>query len=123
MKPYEVLVVGGSEYHLKITTAYAVKLEEDIKTDLLSGLEKLAEIKTLAKYYFAATVSQNDSITTIDDVYQLFDDYIVEGGTYDTLQRLMIEVLVTSGIMKKEVYDASKKAMEKQSEALKKLLE
>ena len=123
MKPYEVLVVGGSEYHLKITTAYAVKLEDDIKTDLMSGLEKLAEIRILAKYYFAATVSQNDSITTIDDVYQLFDDYITGGGTYDKLQQLMIEVLVTSGIMKKEVYDASKKAMEKQSEALKKLLE
>ena len=122
MKPYETLVVGGSEYHLKITTAYAVKLEEELKTDLLSGLEKLAEIKTLAKYFFAATVSQNDSINTIDDVYQLFDDYITGGGIYDTLQRLIVEVLVTSGIMTREVYDASKKAMEKQSEALKKLL-
>lgn len=122
MKPYETLVVGGSEYHLKITTAYAVKLEEELKTDLLSGLEKLAEIKTLAKYFFAATASQNDSINTIDDVYQLFDDYITGGGTYDTLQRLIVEVLVTSGIMTREVYDASKKAMEKQSEALKKLL-
>lgn len=123
MKPYEVLVVSGSEYHLKITTAYAVKLEEEIKTDLMSGLEKLAEIKTLAKYYFASLASQNDSISTIDDVYQLFDDYITGGGTYDELQKLIIEVLVTSGIMKKEVYDASKKAMEKQSEALKKLLD
>ena len=123
MKPYETLMVSGSEIHLKITTAYAVKLEDDIKTDLMSGLQKLAEIRILAKYYFAATVSQNDSITTIDDVYQLFDDYITGGGTYEELQKLMIEVLVTSGIMKKEVYDASKKAMEKQSEALKKLLE
>ena len=123
MKPYETLMVGGSEYHLKITTAYAVKLEEDIKKDLMSGLEKLAEINVLAKYYFAAAVSLNDNINTIDDVYQLFDDYITGGGTFDTLQQLMIEVLVTSGIMKKEVYDASKKAMEKQSEALKKLLE
>ena len=122
MKPYEVLVVSGSEYHLKITTANAVKLEEQLGKDLLSGLEKLAEIKTLAKYYLAAAVSLNDSISTIDDIYQLFDDYIVGGGTYDTLQRLIVEVLVTSGIMTREVYDASKKAMEKQSEALKKLL-
>lgn len=123
MKPYETLMVGGSEIHLKITTAYAVKLEDDIKTNLMSGLEKLAEINVLAKYYLAAAVSLNDSINTIDDVYQMFDDYITGGGTFDTLQHLMIEVLVTSGIMKKEVYEASKKAMEKQSEALKKLLE
>lgn len=121
MKPFEVLVVGGSEYNLKITTANAVKLEEQIGTDLLSGLEKLGEIKTLAKYYFAAAVI-NDSINGIDDIYQLFDDYIVGGGTYEELQRLMIEVLVTSGIMTKQVYEASKKAREKQLEAFKKLL-
>ncbi len=121
MKPFEVLVVGGSEYNLKITTANAVKLEEQLGTDLLSGLEKIAEVKTLAKYYFAAAVI-NDSISSIDDVYQLFDDYIVGGGTYEKLQRLMVEVLVTSGIMTKQVYDASKKAQEKQLEALKKLL-
>lgn len=121
MKPFEVLVVGGSEYNLKITTANAVKLEEQLGTDLLSGLEKIGEIKTLAKYYFAAAVI-NDSISGIDDVYQLFDDYIVGGGTYDELQRLMIEVLVTSGVMTKQVYEASKKAREKQLEAFKKLL-
>lgn len=121
MKPFEVLVVGGSEYNLKITTANAVKLEEKLGTDLLSGLEKIGEIKTLAKYYFAAAVI-NDSISSIDDVYQLFDDYIVGGGTYEELQRLMIEVLVTSGIMTKQVYEASKKAREKQLEAFKKLL-
>lgn len=121
MKPFEVLVVGGSEYNLKITTANAVKLEEQLGTDLLSSLEKLGEIKTLAKYYLAASVI-NDSISSIDDVYQLFDDYIVGGGTYEELQRLMIEVLVTSGIMTKQVYEASKKAREKQLKALKKLL-
>ena len=50
MKPYEVLVVGGSEYHFKITTANAVKLEEAIGMDLLSGLNKVAEIKILFFY-------------------------------------------------------------------------
>lgn len=122
MKPFETLTVCGSEIHLKITTANAVRLEEQLGTDLLSGLEKLTEIRTLAKYYFAAAVSLNDNINTVDDVYQLFDDYITEGGTYDTLQRLVIDVLVTSGILTPEVREAQKKAEEKQREALKKLL-
>lgn len=122
MKPYESITVCGCEYHLKFTTANAVKLEEQLGTDLLSGLEKLGEIGTLAKYYFAAAVSLNDNINSIQDVYQLFDDYIMDGGSYDTLQKLIIEVLVTSGIMTKEVHEASKKAMEKQLEALQKLL-
>ena len=126
MKPYESITVCGCEYHLKITAANAVKLEEQLGTDPLSGIEKLAEIKTLAKYYFAAAVSLNDSIKTIDDIYQLFDDYIIEGGTYDTLQRLVIDILLTSGILTQEGYDMTKKAEGKQKqlmeEALQKLL-
>lgn len=132
MKPYESLTVCGSEYHLKITTANAVKLEEAIGTDLLTGLNKLAEIKILAKYYFYATVSLNDGITSIDDVYQMFDDYINEGGNYEKLQEIILDVLVSSGIMTedncsqlKTMHEAKKKMttdqMEKIIEVLKEL--
>lgn len=122
MKPYETLTVCGKEYHLKITTAYAVKLEEELKTDIYTGLDKLAEIKTLAKYYFYAAVAQNDDINDINDVYQLIDDYIADGGTIEELQKLVYEILLTSGILTKEVHDASKKAMEKRREVLQKFL-
>lgn len=131
MKPFEVLVVGGSEYNLKITTANAVELEEQIGTDLLNGLGKLAEIGTLAKYFFAAA-RLNDSIKKIDDVYQLFDDYLAQGGSYDELQTLIIDVLVLSGILTEKsgesfrlLNDAKKKMsleqMEKLAEVLQKL--
>lgn len=131
MKPFEVLVVGGSEYNLKITTANAVKLEEQLGTDLLNGLGKLAEIGTLAKYYFAAA-RINDSIKKIEDIYQLFDDYLVQGGSYEELQSLIIDVLVLSGILTekssesfKALNDAKKKMsleqMEKLAEVLQKL--
>ena len=122
MKPYETLTVCGSEIHLKITAANAVKLEEELGTDLYTGLDKLAEIKTLAKYYFYAAVAQNDDINDINDVYQLIDDYIADGGTIEELQKLVYEILLVSGILTKEVHDASKKAMEKQREVLQKLL-
>lgn len=132
MKPFEVLVVGGSEYNLKITTANAVELEEQIGTDLLNGLGKLAEIGMLAKYYFAAAKSLNDSIKKIEDVYQLFDDYLAQGGSYDELQALIIDVLVLSGILTEKsgesfrlLNDAKKKMsleqMEKLAEVLQKL--
>lgn len=122
MKPYEVLAVCGSEYHLKITTAYAVRLEEELGTDLLNGLDKLGEIRILAKYYYAAMVSQNDSINKVEDIYQLFDDYITDGGTYEALQELIIEVLLTSGILSPKMHEATKKAKEMQEQALQKLL-
>lgn len=134
MKPFESLMVGGREYNLKITTANAVKLEESIGSDLLTGLNKLAEIKVLAKYFFYAAKSLNDSITEIEDIYSLFDDYITGGGNYENLQTLIIDVLVSSGIMTKEnrgqmmdFIEAKKKMtkdqMEKIAEVLQKLSE
>lgn len=122
MKPYEVLTVCGSEYKFKLTTANAVRLEAELKTDLLSGLERLGEIGVLAKYYYYAGVSLNDSINKIDGIYQLFDDYITDGGTYSQLQDLVIEIMLTSGILSKEAYDTTKKLTEKQKTALQKLL-
>ena len=123
MKPYETLIVCGCEYHLKLTTANAVKLEEKLKTDLLSGMDKLAEIRILAEYYYAAAKSLNDNITSIEDIYQLFDDYITDGGTYEKLQELVIDILFTSGILAKEAYDTTKKVKEKQKETLQEALQ
>lgn len=122
MKPYETLTVCGSEYKFKLTTANAVRLESELKTDLLSGLERLGEIGVLAKYYYYAAVSMNDSISKIDDVYQLFDDYITDGGTYSQLQNLVVEIMLTSGILSQETYDTTKKLTEEQKTALQKLL-
>ena len=121
MKPYETLTVCGSEYKFKFTTANAVKLEAELKTDLLNGMSKLGEIGVLAKYYYYSAVSLNDSINKIDDIYQLFDDYITDGGSYEELRDLTVEIMMTSGILSKEVYDTTKKLTEEQKQALLKL--
>ena len=121
-KPYETLTVCGTEYHFKITTAHAVALEKKLGTDLLSGTEKIAEIGTLAEYYFAAGASLNDGINKIEDVYQLFDDYVTDGGSLEALQELVYDILLTSGIITDTAAESIKKAREKQLEALQKLL-
>lgn len=108
MKPYETLNAGGIEYHFKITTANAVKLEEDLGTDLLSGMTNINKINVLAKYLFAAAVSQNDGISKIEDVYQLIDDYITDGGTYEQLNEVVLQTLLVSGILTQKMYDKSK---------------
>ena len=111
-KPFETLVVGGCEYQLRITTAYAVKLEDDLGIDMLAGIEKLNELGTLAKYLFAATVSRNDSINKLEDVYQLIDDYLLEDKSLEDLQQLILDVLVTSGYFTEEGREHQKKMAE-----------
>lgn len=123
MNPYETLTVGGSEYYLKITAAYAVKLEKDIGTDLVSGIEMFPKIEILSQYYLAALKLMNDSISKIEDVYLLFDSYIAGGGTLDELQILMMDVLETSGILAKEVNEAQKKMLQTRRETFQKLSE
>ena len=83
---------------------------------------KLLIFRHLAKYIFYAGVSQNDNISKIDDVYTLIDNYIMDGVSIEELQNLTIETLYTSGILSKQMYDASKKMAGKQQEALQKLL-
>ena len=121
MKPYEVLTVCGSEYKFKLTTANAVRLEAELKTDLLNGMSRLGEIGVLAKYYYYSAVGLNDNVNKIDDIYQLFDDYITDGGSYEQLRNLTVEIMMTSGILSKEVYDTTKKLAEEQKQALLKL--
>lgn len=122
MKPFETLTVSGKEYNLKITMGEMVKLEAKIGSDLLTGMEKLTAATTLAEYYFAALKPFNDSISTIEDVYQLIDDFITEGGNYEDLQLKMVEVLVLSGVMSQKAYEITKKATAKQKAALEKLI-
>lgn len=122
MKPFETLTVCKKEYNLKLTCAEMAKLEAKLGTDLLTGMEKLSAVNVLADYYFAAAKPFNDDITTIEDVYSLFDDYVTEGGSYDKLQMTMMQILVTSGLITQEAYDIMKSATDKQKEALMKLI-
>lgn len=122
MKVFETLTVSGKEYNLKFSMGEMVKLEAKIGSDLLTGMEKLAAATTLAEYYLAALKPWNDSISTIEDVYMLFDEYITGGGSYEELQQKIVEVLVLSGIMSQKAYEISQKALAKQKAALEKLL-
>lgn len=122
MKTFETLTVSGKEYNLKFSMGEMVKLEAKIGSDLLTGMEKLAAATTLAEYYFAALKPWNDSISTIEDVYMLFDEYITGGGSYEELQQKIVEVLVLSGIMSQKAYEISQKALAKQKAALEKLI-
>lgn len=122
MKAFETLTVDGKTYNLKLTCAEMAKLEAKLGTDLLTGMEKLAAVSTLADYYLAAAKPNNDDINTIEDVYQLIDDYITGGGTYEELQVTMMNVFVLSGLLTQEAYNIMKSATEKQKEALKKFM-
>ena len=54
-------------------------------------------------------MARNDSIKTIEDVYQLFDDYLADGGTLEELAELALDILVTSGYLTTDAREVQKK--------------
>ena len=122
MKVFETLIVSERQYELKLAMGDMVKLEAKLGCDIMTGMLKITSVTTLAEFYFAALRPWNDSIKDIEDVYSLFDEYIIQGGTYEELQQKILDVLVLSGIMSQKQCEFFKKAAEKQKATLEKLL-
>lgn len=105
MKPYIVLKAGDKEYRLKISNASAIELEDDLNCSIMEGLNRLGEIRVLAKYLKAALRPLENSAETLE----IMDDYVAAGGKIEDLYDVILEVMENSGYIKREALDASKK--------------
>lgn len=122
MKPYIVLKTGKTDYRLRISTASAIELEDKLNCSVVDGMNRLAEIRILAKYIYAASNQLNDSITTESDALDLIDEYTMEGNKIEDLYDVILEVMECSGYIKQEDIDASKKLSAQLREKQAKLL-
>lgn len=109
MKPYIVLKTADKEYQLKITTSAAIELEDKLNTSIVEGLSRLGETRILAKYMLAAARTLNKDVNTEEDAYMILDEYTLSGGKYDDLYDVILEVMESSGFIRQEAIDASKK--------------
>lgn len=108
MKPYILLKSGDNEYRLKISNASAIALEDDLNCSILDGLNRLAEIRILAKYLYAAMKHLNSGITE-SGVLDVMDEYCMNGGKTEDLYDIILEVMENSGYITREALDSSKK--------------
>lgn len=121
-KPCEYIEIGSKSYPLRITTKGMVELETLTHKNPSKWVVSLYDsVETLAKFYRVALQTLTD-ISTIDEVYALFDEYIDNGGTIDDLSAKMCDVLVCAGILKAEANNLLKKQLEKSLEAQRKAL-
>lgn len=107
MKPYIVLKAGDKEYRLKISNASAIELEDDLNCSIMEGLNRLGEIRILAKYLKAALRPLEN--VTHEETLEIMDDYVATGGKIEDLYDVILEVMENSGYIKREALDASKK--------------
>lgn len=121
MKPYILLKTAEKEYRLKYTNAIIAELEDDLNISYADGLEKLTEVRVLAKYLKAALVTLNDGITA-EETYNIMDEFALAGGNTDDLRNIVMETMVNSGFIREEAYEISKKLQAQMQEKANALL-
>lgn len=121
MKPYILLKTAEKEYRLKYTNAIIAELEDDLDSSYADGLEKLTEVRVLAKYLKAALVTLNDGITA-EETYNIMDEFALAGGNTDDLRNIVMETMVNSGFIREEAYEISKKLQAQMQEKANALL-
>lgn len=122
MKPYIVLKVGKDDYRLRISTSSAIELEDKLNCSVVDGLNRIAEMRVLAKYVYAASNQLNDGINTETDALDLIDEYTMQGNKIEDLFNVILEVMENSGYIKREAIEMSKKLTAQLQEKQAKLL-
>ena len=118
MKPYIVLNIGEKEYRLRIPATSAIELEDKLNCSVVDGMNRLFEIRVLAKYFYAAAKHLNDDVKTEGDALAVIDEYTMQGNKVEDLYDVILSVMENSGYIKQEAIDMSKKITAQMQEKL-----
>ena len=118
MKTYIVLNIGEKEYRLRIPATSAIELEDKLNCSVVDGMNRLCEIRVLAKYFYAAAKQLNDDVKTEGDALAVIDEYTMQGNKVEDLYDVILSVMENSGYIKQEAIDMSKKMTAQMQEKL-----
>ena len=118
-KPYAVWTVKDEDYHLKLTTATVIDLEEqygknllDLLGDGMPPLKQMLDIthKALQKYHHGIRRA---------DVNDMFDDYLENGGSQmEFFSTVYIDTFTVSGFFSEKMAAEMRKSMEEAAKEL-----
>lgn len=100
---------GNKDYKLRLNTRNIVALEKQLGCNPLTIFgngETMPTITTLVQVLYASLQQYNHGIT-LNDAYDIFDEYLADGNTMTDFLPVLIEVYKVSGLIKTE--DASPK--------------
>lgn len=88
---------------LRFTARRAEALENDLGDSLLRGLAKADQVGVITKYIrHGADISK-------DEAYDLYDEYIDNGGRLNDLAEVVLEALENGGFISKKAAQTAKK--------------
>lgn len=103
---YITLSIGNMDYKLRMTTRSMCELEKKLGRNPIDILiettqNRLPKTTDLVFILHSALQPYSHNIK-IDDVYDLFDEYIADGHTYMDFINVVIELFKVSGVIRDE---------------------
>lgn len=99
---YTDFEAGGKSYKLRINTRNTVALEKALGCNPLAIFgtgDKLPTITEMVNILYAALQQYNHGIT-LNDAYDIFDEWLSEGNIMTDFIKVIIEIYKVSGIIK-----------------------
>lgn len=105
--------VGNNTYKLRLNTRNIVLLEKQLGSNPLNifmenGQERIPTITEMVTILHAALQQYNHGIT-LNDAYDIFDDYLAEGKAATDFIPTILEIYKASGIIPKDDKEAEVK--------------
>lgn len=104
--------VDGEAYPLRLTAGSMVQIEQKLGQGLFAALNHLENFSTVIVLLWGALLCTRPSLKE-QEVYTIYDTYVAEGGNFQRLTTLLLEVLEKAGFVA-SAGDTGAKTMGKQ---------
>lgn len=101
---YTEFKVGDNEYQLRLATNEIINIEKKIGGNVLSifmSEDRIPSMEELLMVLHGALQKFHHKIT-IKDTYDIYDEYVENGGTFEDLIEVILEVFEVAGFFKEE---------------------
>lgn len=95
---------GNKDYKLRLSTRNTVQLEKQLGCNPLAIFGKgdtIPTVTTMVNVLYASLLQYNHGIT-LNDAYDIFDDYLADGNAATDFINVLLEVYKVSGLIKIE---------------------
>lgn len=111
--------IGDNEYKCKLTTKDLVEVERRLKKNPLTVFmsitnNELPKMEDMLTIFHASLQSYNHGIS-MEEVYDIYDDYVDSGKTFVDFIPEIMEIYKVSGLIKEDKKTTKKKTTKKET--------
>lgn len=95
---------GGKDYKLRLNTRNTITLEKQLGCNPLAIFgdgETIPTVTALVQVLYCSLLQLNHGIT-LEDAYNIFDDYLADGNSATDFLSVVIDVYKVSGLIKSD---------------------